>query len=112
MTGTRDGYLYAWHTKGTDSGVVQWESYHHDNANTGNFGQKLDQGVLRSNQGVLNCALDCSASTASAPATSYSAGGAGCEVVSRPSERQGWAGALWLGVGLGLGGLLVRRRRR
>jgi len=54
---TRDGYLYAWSTKGTDTGVVQWESFHHDNANTGNYGTKLDQGVLE----LAATPLDCSA---------------------------------------------------
>ena len=32
VTGTREGALYAWQTKGTDKGVVAWESFHHDNA--------------------------------------------------------------------------------
>ena len=52
---TRDGYLYAWGTKGKDSGVVQWESFHHDNANTGNYATKLDQGVLELAPTPIDC---------------------------------------------------------
>jgi hypothetical protein len=52
---TRDGYLYAWSTKGTDTGVVEWESFHHDNANTGNYGTKLDQGVLEKAKSPIDC---------------------------------------------------------
>ncbi len=52
---TRDGYLYAWTTKGSDTGVVAWESFHHDNANTGNYGTALDQGVLERAKTPLDC---------------------------------------------------------
>ena len=52
---TRDGYLYAWKTKGSASGVVQWESFHHDNANTGNYATKLDQGSLELAAKPMNC---------------------------------------------------------
>ena len=109
VTGSRDGYLYAWHTKGTDTGVVQWESFHHDNGNTGNYGLKLDQGVLRSGSGPLDCALDCAAPPAAAPAPTYTAGGGGCALAA---PRFASAAGLWLAVGLGLTGLVARRRRR
>ncbi len=38
--GTRSGYLYAWRTQGRtpeQGGVVEWGSYQHDPANTGNY---------------------------------------------------------------------------
>jgi hypothetical protein len=53
---TREGYLYAWKTNGTDTGVVQWESFHHDNANTGNYATKLDQGVpMIGGTSIIDC---------------------------------------------------------
>ncbi len=42
--GTRDGWLFAWHTAGRSDGQIQWESYHHDNRNTGNLSTALEQG--------------------------------------------------------------------
>ncbi len=60
VVGTRDGYLFAWSTHGTDTGVVAWESFHHDNANTGNYGAPLDQGVLE----VAKIPVDCAPSDA------------------------------------------------
>jgi hypothetical protein len=70
VTGTRDGYLYAWTTKGTDTGVIQWESFHHDNANTGNYTTPLHQGVLEK----ASALIDCTPPTV-APNPSYDAGG-------------------------------------
>jgi hypothetical protein len=108
VIGSRDGYLYAWRTKGTDTGVIQWESFHHDNGNTGNYALKLDQGVVRSGTTTLDCSLDCAAPQTSTTPT-YAAGGWGCRVVTARDER---AGAFTLALGLGLAGLLVRRTRR
>src|SRR5262249_51151795 len=42
--GTRDGWLYAWHNEGTKDSIIEWESYHHDNQNTGFLGTPLAQG--------------------------------------------------------------------
>jgi MYXO-CTERM domain-containing protein len=42
---SRDGWLYLWHTEGRDDGVIEWESFHHDNQNTGNYDNKLTQGT-------------------------------------------------------------------
>ena len=109
VTGTRDGYLYAWHTSGTDTGVIQWESFHHDNANTGNYGLKLDQGVLRAGTRTLDCSLDCNAAAPPPTTSGTSAGGCGCRTVTARDER---VGAFGLALGLGLAGLLVRRTRR
>lgn len=47
VTGTRSGYVYAWHTRGRSNGSVQWPTFRHDNANTGNYGTPLDFGVRR-----------------------------------------------------------------
>jgi hypothetical protein len=55
VTGTRTGYLYAWHTKGRDDGVIQWDSFHHDNQNTGDYSKKLDQGVLKRAAKPIDC---------------------------------------------------------
>jgi Subtilase family/FG-GAP-like repeat len=54
---TREGFLYAWSTAGTDTGVIQWESFHHDNANTGNYGTTLDQGALELAKVPLDCSM-------------------------------------------------------
>lgn len=43
---TRDGWLYVWKTPGRSDGVVQWESFHHDNRNTGNLNVELEQGKM------------------------------------------------------------------
>jgi MYXO-CTERM domain-containing protein len=110
VTGTRDGFLYAWHTAGTDTGVIQWESFHHDNQNTGNYATALGQGVLRAGTTPINCSLDCAAAPAAPTTTSsYSAGGCGCRTVSSQDER---TGVFLVAVGLGLGALLARRRKR
>ncbi|MBK9265159.1 MAG: S8 family serine peptidase [Polyangiaceae bacterium] len=45
--GTRSGFLYVWRTRGRTDGVIAWESFHHDNRNTGNLATPLEQGVLR-----------------------------------------------------------------
>jgi hypothetical protein len=55
VTGTRTGYLYAWRTKGREDGVIQWDSFHHDNQNTGDFGKKLDQGVVKRAAKPIDC---------------------------------------------------------
>lgn len=44
---TRSGWLYVWHTAGRSDGVVQWESYHHDARNTGDYSAPLTQGTLK-----------------------------------------------------------------
>jgi MYXO-CTERM domain-containing protein len=44
ITGTRNGWLFAWRTNGSAEGRIEWESYKHDNRNTGNYHTPLDQG--------------------------------------------------------------------
>lgn len=41
VVGTREGYLFAWSTEGRADQEVQWQSLHHDAANTGNMGTAL-----------------------------------------------------------------------
>jgi MYXO-CTERM domain-containing protein len=99
VTATREGFLYAWRTKGSASGVIQWESFHHDNQNTGSYAHTLDQGVYK---GAGK--LDCPAPTTNTP-TTLTATGCSCDTVGVPSGNR-W-GALSL-VGFGL---LLRRRK-
>ncbi|MBI4700093.1 MAG: VCBS repeat-containing protein [Deltaproteobacteria bacterium] len=47
VAGTRAGWLYAWHTEAPDTALIEWESFHHDNRNTGNFHTPLEQGDKR-----------------------------------------------------------------
>jgi MYXO-CTERM domain-containing protein len=107
---TRDGYLYAWKTKGTDTGVVQWESFHHDNANTGNYSIKLDQGVTMVGG---TKPIDCDApppppKKTPPPLTPTSAAGCSCELAGGSSFGSApGAWALVMGVGL----LFARRRK-
>ena len=109
VVGTRDGYLFAWHTQGTDTGVVQWESFHHDNANTGNYGTKLAQGTLKRATAPIDCAVDCTLQVGAEPAEKLRAGGCGCHAVS---AEGGGTGAMALASALGVvGGVLARRRR-
>jgi hypothetical protein len=57
---TREGWLWAWHVGGTTKGRIDWESFHHDARNTGNFAVALDQGTTRVTPGGkpgCSCAL-------------------------------------------------------
>lgn len=100
VTTTRTGWRFAWKTQGKESGVVQWESFHHDNANTGNFATKLDQGgTLRATN-----ALDCSAPNDQGEA--FDAGGCGCKTVPSPRAPAG----AWTGLLLAVAALARRRR--
>ena len=38
---TREGWLWAWHGQGLASQKIEWESFHHDARNTGNYGTPL-----------------------------------------------------------------------
>jgi MYXO-CTERM domain-containing protein len=107
--GTRSGWIYAWRTKGRAGAVVEWESFHHDNRNTGNYDVPLEQS---------------GAPIASAPLTEasclepggdddggvgiYPSGGCACRAAGAPSSRAvGGAFAL-----LGLAALAARAIRR
>jgi hypothetical protein len=101
---TRDGWLWAWHTKGTANGNIQWASFHHDNANTGNAATKLDQGTTQ----LAPKPIDCTPPTAP-PQDHSDAGGCGCRTVA-PSRAP--RAGLGLALGLGLGLMAMRRRVR
>jgi MYXO-CTERM domain-containing protein len=45
---TRWGWLYAWQTEGKTTGRIDWESFGHDNHNSRNFENKLEQGIRAS----------------------------------------------------------------
>jgi MYXO-CTERM domain-containing protein len=79
---TRNGWLYAWHTKGKANGRIDWPSYHHDLANTGNFATPLDQGTR-------------------------AAGGCGCRVGGAPVSTP-WVVILTVALTL----VVVQNRRR
>ncbi|MFH2010786.1 MAG: FG-GAP-like repeat-containing protein [bacterium] len=46
IASSRNGWLFAWSTTGPTTGRIEWESYKHDNRNTGNYHTPLDQGTL------------------------------------------------------------------
>jgi MYXO-CTERM domain-containing protein len=114
--GTRDGWLYAWHTEGKDDGVVEWESFHHDNLNSGSLDTPLAQGTKGrkaakplTGDTCMESSSSSSSSSSSGSPTKIDAGG-GC-VCNAPGtgERAPLGGAAAL---LGLGLLAARRRRR
>jgi MYXO-CTERM domain-containing protein len=108
VTGTRNGWLYAWHTEGRSDGMVQWESYHHDNRNTGNFETPLEQGdPTRQASEPLSVAF-CAAALADAPVPLEPGGGCACRVATAPrggTNSQHWA---WLVLALAFG---ARRKK-
>jgi MYXO-CTERM domain-containing protein len=111
---SRDGWLYLWHTEGLDTGIIEWESFHHDNANTGNLNTALQQGTAGKKAAtpltVESCTPPSSSSSSgggSSGGTTVSGGGCKCRAgADDPAPFTGGAAAL---VGLGL---LVTRRRR
>jgi hypothetical protein len=109
VAGTREGSLLAWRTHGSDTGVVQWESFHHDNANTGDFRRPLEQGVVRRAAGPIDCATDCA--TPAAPAASkLEPGGCACRAGAGARDAGGEAGLA--AAACCLAAALLRRRRR
>jgi Subtilase family/FG-GAP-like repeat/FG-GAP repeat len=110
VVGSRAGWLYAWRTPAKSDGVVQWESYHHDNRNTGYYGTPLDQGKLESGKGARELDGEGKCVIATGPAkhgTELSATG-GCTCRSGRSSAP--PAAAWLTL-LPILGLVMRRRR-
>jgi hypothetical protein len=97
VAATRQGNVYVWHTNGTDTGVIEWDSYHHDTQNTGYTGHPLGQGVVKKASAPLVCSVP------TPQQDQYDAGG--CAVGERGRARGAW-------LVLALAGLAAARRRR
>jgi hypothetical protein len=111
VTATREGFLYAWSTHGTDSGVIAWESFHHDNGNTGNYGTALDQGSLEVAAHPLDCAsAPVDAGVDASPTSPAGSGGCSCSVRRRRSDHGEGPLAFTIGL-LGLARFVTRRRK-
>lgn len=110
--GTRNGWLYAWHTdaSATDS-IVEWESYHHDNLNSGYLGTPLAQGAKKKAEKPLTVEV-CNAKPdePNDDDPPYGTGGGGCECAAAPGSSSNAPYALF-GFAAALG-LLGRRRRK
>ena len=117
VVGTRDGWLYAWHTEGKDDGIVEWESFHHDNMNTGNLSTPLSQGTAGKKAATPLTVETCMASTSSSSSSSSSSSGSpdkveaegGCACSTGEERRASFSAAIAL---LGLAAFAARRRRR
>jgi hypothetical protein len=110
VTATRDGLLYAWHTTGTSHGVIEWESAHHDLANTSNYASPLTQGAPRAASTPIDCATDCPAPPPMVE-PQVMPGGCGCRVVGtvKSGSSDAVGVALEVGAGLGVAGVWLRR---
>ena len=106
VVGTRTGYLFAWKTKGKSDGAVEWESFHHDNANTGNYATKLEQGRLQKASKPLDCSVP------AAPASEkFDAAGCTCTTTASATTSTGATAGLFAGA-LAIASAFARRRRR
>ncbi len=111
VVNSRSGWLYAWHTKGTTDGTISWESFHHDNRNSGDLSTPLDQGKLLTADKPLEidadgkCVLPDTDGGAGKTALEPK-GGCGCAV---PGERRNDPILALLGLPLAVA---ARRRRR
>ncbi len=107
--GTRSGWIYAWHTNAPATNVVEWESFHHDNRNTGNYDVALEQGGEPTAKEPLTEALCMAVPPAGdEPEDFYATGGCACALADegRTPRHLGFAGFFALGLAL------VARRRR
>jgi len=104
--GTRSGWLYAWHTDAPSTNVIEWESYHHDNRNTGNIDVALEQGGPTTVTTPLT--IDTCAEPEPPPdeGSVSASGGCACDV---PGGRSVGLGGLFA---MGLAGAFVAVRRR
>ncbi|MFO0760229.1 MAG: FG-GAP-like repeat-containing protein [Byssovorax sp.] len=108
VTGTRDGWIYAWHTEGTDDSIIEWESFHHDNRNSGNLEVPLAQGKKTKAAKPLTADM-CAAPINEPPVVIEAKGGCNCMVGEDDRTAHGLFGAAGL---IGLGAVLIGRRRR
>jgi MYXO-CTERM domain-containing protein len=113
--GTRDGWLYAWHTEGTKDSVIEWESYHHDNQNTGFLGTKLGQGGKSTAKTQLTAAVctesQSTGTTSGTGSGPYATGGGGCDCAAAPGSRSSAPAAWGFAAALALLGLRRRKER-
>lgn len=106
--GTRDGWLYAWHTKGTTTdSIIEWESFHHDNKNTGNLETPLDQGAKKKASKPLTAELCMTMPNPMPPPVVKDEGGCGCRVAG--DDNSGDHAPILLALA-GLSLVVVRRR--
>src|SRR6185503_13816207 len=98
--GTRDGWLYAWHTEGTTDSIIEWESFHHDNRNTGNLETPLEQGKKGKAAQPLTVEMCKEAPVMGPPPSDEVKGSCGCRAGGDAS------------AGLGLAAMRRRRRAR
>ncbi len=109
VVNTRNGWMYAWKTKGRSDGVIAWESFHHDNRNTGSLLTPLEQGSLRKASKPLDCfAAEAPDGGAGVQPEKVEAGG-GCSCTVPAGTSRGRAAMLLAIAGVAL---LVSRKRR
>lgn len=111
--GTRNGWLYAWHTgaPAADS-IIEWESYHHDNRNTGFHGTPLEQGAKKMAAKPLTAEVcEPIEEEPDEETNPYATGGGGCECAAAPGSRSDTPYAA-MGLAAAVGLLRLRRRQR
>ena len=106
VVGTRSGWLYAWHTRGRSDGIIEWESFHHDNHNSGSLETPLEQGDPSRRAAVPLTAAMCGTGPAPSPELEP-AGGCACMLGRRPRS----APAATIGMLVVMVGLALRRGR-
>ncbi|HZF47542.1 MAG TPA: FG-GAP-like repeat-containing protein [Polyangiaceae bacterium] len=104
--GTRSGWLYVWHTEGRNDSIIEWESYHHDNRNTGNLETALDQGGKKKASEPL--VADMCKPAAVVTGNLHPGGGCECSAAGGGDSRNKGAA----GLVVGLVAMLAARRRR
>jgi hypothetical protein len=110
--GTRSGWLYLWHTAAPTTNVIEWESYHHDNHNTGNIDLALDQG------GPTTVTTPLTEETCAEPVTPTddggvtASGGCSCDVPGNARTGVGGAAAMIAAVALGMARRRAAQRRK
>jgi hypothetical protein len=105
---SRDGWLYAWHTDATEDSTIEWESFHHDNKNTGNYDTPLDQGGGKKAAKPLTADMCVVHVSHDVPVAGVSPGG-GCDCRAAAGDAPGESGAAAV---VAAGALLMASRRR
>lgn len=107
VVGTRTGYLFAWKTRGTTRGPIEWESFHHDNTNTGNLATKLAQGSGE----LARAPLDCSDGAGPSEDELLVSVGGGCDCAIKGARGSTSRGLLAFASLVGVALLFTSRRR-